>query len=365
MTLSLYVARRFLASFAMVFGMFAMILYLIDFVDQIRRFDAGTVSLGNALELAALNVPGSVYRILPLIMILASISLFLNLARSSEMVVIRSSGRSALRMLVAPVVTALLLGAVAVAALNPVVSATARRYEALAEHYASGAGAILSISREGLWLRQGSAQGQVVIRAERSNADATELFDVTFIGFSTDAGPVSRIEAASARLTAGAWVLSGAKEWDLSGTPNPERAATRHASLEVPSELTADRIRDSFGTPGAIPVWDLPQFVADLERAGFSARKHLVWFQMELALPLLLASMVLVAAGFTLRHARFGNTGVLVLSAIGLGFAIFFLRNFAQVLGENGQIPVLLAAWSPPVAAVLLSLGLLLHLEDG
>ena len=42
-----------------------------------------------------------------------------------------------------------------------------------------------------------------------------------------------------------------------------------------------------------------------------------------------------------------------------------FLRNFAQALGDSGQIPVLLAAWSPPLAAVMLSLGLLLHLEDG
>jgi lipopolysaccharide export system permease protein len=47
------------------------------------------------------------------------------------------------------------------------------------------------------------------------------------------------------------------------------------------------------------------------------------------------------------------------------GFGIFFLRNFAQVLGSNGQIPVFLAAWSAPVASVLLALGLLLHMEDG
>jgi lipopolysaccharide export system permease protein len=86
---------------------------------------------------------------------------------------------------------------------------------------------------------------------------------------------------------------------------------------------------------------------------------------MELAQPLLLAGMVLLAAGFTLRHARFGRTGVMVLGAVMAGFAIFFLRNFAQVLGDNGQIPVALAAWSPPVATVLMSLGLLLHLEDG
>ena len=86
---------------------------------------------------------------------------------------------------------------------------------------------------------------------------------------------------------------------------------------------------------------------------------------MELAQPLLLAAMVLMAAGFTMRHARGGKTGQMVLMALMGGFMIFFLRNFAQVLGENGQIPILLAAWSPPIAATFLSLGLLLHLEDG
>jgi len=48
-----------------------------------------------------------------------------------------------------------------------------------------------------------------------------------------------------------------------------------------------------------------------------------------------------------------------------MGFGLYFIRSFAQILGENGQIPVLLAAWAPPVASILLALGLLLHSEDG
>ena len=55
----------------------------------------------------------------------------------------------------------------------------------------------------------------------------------------------------------------------------------------------------------------------------------------------------------------------MVLFAILLSFAIYFLRNFAQILGENGQLPALLAAWAPPLAAITLSLGILLHNEDG
>jgi lipopolysaccharide export system permease protein len=176
---------------------------------------------------------------------------------------------------------------------------------------------------------------------------------------------VQRTEAESARLEIGGWLLQNAKTWDLTAT-NPEAGAVETATgLRLPSNLTPDSIRDSFGTPSAIPIWDLPDYINGLETAGFSARSHRVWFQMELALPLLLASMVLVAAGFSMRHARFGKSGTMVLFAMLLGFFVFFLRNFAQVLGENGQIPIYLAAWSPPLAALFLSLGLLLHLEDG
>jgi lipopolysaccharide export system permease protein len=140
--------------------------------------------------------------------------------------------------------------------------------------------------------------------------------------------------------------------------------AQTHDSLTIPSDLTQERIRDSFGQPDAISIWDLPEYVAKLEEAGFSARRHLVWFQMEMARPLFLTAMVLLGAAFTMRHARMGGTGVAVLTAVMLGFALFYIRNFAQILGENGQIPILLAAWAPPVASVLLAFGLILNMEE-
>jgi lipopolysaccharide export system permease protein len=256
------------------------------------------------------------------------------------------------------------VGALAVAVFNPLVAATSKQYDALYSQLARGGTSVLSVSEDGLWLRQGSAAGQTVIRAARAALDGTELFAVSFLTFDDKGQPVERIEAESARLEPGAWALTNAKRWPLDAA-NPETTARSEATARVASELTLDAIRDGFGTPSAIPVWELPAYIDGLERAGFTARTHRVWLQMQLALPLLLASMVLVAAGFTMRHARAGRTGIMVLFALLGGFAIFFLRNFAQVLGENGQIPIAMAAWAPPVAATLFALGFLLHLEDG
>lgn len=365
MTLSLYIARRFLGMVARVFLIFFAIMMLIDMIDQLRRFSDPGISLGEAAHLSLMAVPESLYRILPLIFVMASVALFLGLARSSELVIVRASGRSGLRFLLAPVVTALILGALAVMVFNPLVAATKKEFDRLWSQHAAGGGSVLSVSDSGLWLRQGGAEGQTVIQAARANADGTELFGVTFLRFDRTGIAQERIEAETAVLGEGAWELTRAKRWNLAAT-NPEAGAlTEMAGTRIVSDLTRDTIRDSFGAPSAIPIWELSSYIKGLESAGFSARSHRVWMQMELALPLLLAAMVLVAAGFTMRHARFGRTGTMVMLAMAGGFFIFFLRNFAQVLGENGQIPVILSAWIPPVAATFLALGLLLHLEDG
>lgn len=365
MILHRYFGRRFLMSFLGVLGIFAIMLTLFDMVEQIRRFGGTEASFGAVLRLTLLRLPESLYEILPLIVILATLALFLGLARSSELVVTRASGRSAIRSLIAPSVAAFLIGVTGVALINPLVAATSQRYEQVAGRYLGGDPSTLSVSREGLWLRQGSDAGQTVIRASRANLDGTRLYDVTFLGFGLDGTAEYRIEATEAELVPGAWSIANAKSWRFDMEGNIERGATESAAITLPSNLTRDQILDSFGTPSAIPVWELPEFIARLENAGFSAKAHRMFLHMELAMPLLLVAMVLVAAGFTMRHTRFGRTGIMVLMALGLGFTLYFVRNFAQILGENGQIPILLAAWGPPIAAILLPLGLLLHTEDG
>ncbi len=365
MILHYYFARRFIWSFLIITMILYSLVALVDLVDQTRKFGDLGVSFGQLVGLTLLNAPETVNQILPLIMILATIVLFVNFARTSELVATRAAGRSALSALMAPVAVAMLIGAFAVTMLNPIVAGTSSRYSQLTESYRSGGASTLSISSEGLWLRQGGETGQTVIRALRSNQDASVLYDVTFLEYAPATGPRRRVAAQSAALEDGAWMLTNAKEWPLAPGVNAEATSVTHERLRIPSTLTLERIRESFGRPGSISIWALPDFIRQLDQAGFSSRQHRVWLQSELARPLFLMSMVLVASAFTMRHTRFGGTGLAVLAAVLLGFGLYFIRSFAQILGENGQIPVYLAAWAPPVASVMLALGLLLHAEDG
>lgn len=361
MILYRYFARRFLFVFSSVLALFFAMIVLLDLVEQLRRF--GTFAdFGGVFALTLLTVPRSLYQVLPLIIILSTLGLFLSLSRSSELVVSRAAGRSALKSLLSPLIAAMLIGLLAIAILNPLVASTQREYERRVNDL-TGEASTLNLASDGLWLRQGNGAQQTVIRARGSNLEGTELTDVTFVTFKN--GPIQRIEAKQARLIEGGWEMGQIKLWPLRDTENPEADAQVLKSYFLPSTLTADQIRDSFGAPSSIPIWDLPRFIDQLEAAGFTARRHKMWLHLELAQPVFLLAMVLIGAAFTMRHQRGAQIGQLILSAILLSFGLYFLRNFAAVLGENGQIPVILAAWAPPFVGIGLAMGLLLHHEDG
>jgi lipopolysaccharide export system permease protein len=364
MILHKYFAIRFVKTFGCVFAVFFLILLFLDLAEQLRRFSGTEATLTDIFGLTLLNVPDGIYKILPLIMIISTITLFLGLSRSSEMVVTRAAGRSAIRALLSPLFMAFMIGVFSVAVINPIVAATSREFEQRKNEF-TGRDQVLTLGSNGLWLRQGDETSQTVIRAASANLDGTELQNVMFLTFAPDGLPLNRIAATAAVLNDGHWSLSDVKIWPLSGQQTPEASAVLKQRHDVPSTLTAEQIRDSFGTPSSIPIWDLPAFIERLQTAGFSARRHQVWLQMELALPIFLVAMVMIGASFTIRHQRGGRTGMMVLMAILLSFGIYFIRNFAQILGENGQLPAALAAWAPPFAAIGLALSFILHKEDG
>ena len=365
MILHLYFARRFIGGFGVTFGALFALIVLVDLVDQTRRFADRGASFGGIIELTLLSAPETTQLILPLVVLLATVAVFIRLARSSELIATRAAGRSAPVALLAPVTVALLIGVFATLVFNPIVAGTSKKYAELAQGYRTGGASTLSISSEGLWLRQGSPEGQTVIRAKRTNPTASVLFDVTLLAYGPDGSPIRRLHADSAELREGEWFLRNTKDWPLTPGTNAEGNSVVSASLTIPSTLTVERIRESFGRPSTISIWDLPEYIQQLDQAGFSSIQHRVWMHAELARPLFLVAMVLVASAFTMRHTRMGGTGVAVLSAVLLGFALYFIRSFALILGENGQLPVYLAAWAPPFASILLALGPLLHTEEG
>ena len=367
MILSYYIGSKYLSSFFWSFLSIFFLILLVDGSDQVVSMSSQGHSFIVGLKNAVIRTPIHILETLPLIIMLASLTCFLSLTRSNELIITRSSGRSAIRILLFPIIITITIGVLATTTGNPLVSISIKSSENLLEELGIKQKSFLSVSTDGIWLREADKNKQIVVQSNRTNASGTELFNLTLFEFDGEDNLKKRINAQRGSINNKRWELKEVSVWEYAPQKNltSDFEYREMNKLSLSTNLSQDQILNSFSDPRSINFWSIPDFIKKLEISGFSATRHKLFYQNELSRPLFLIAMMLIGATFAMRYTRFNQAGLLILISVLVGFVLFSLERVAITLGEAQQIPILLSAYGPPAIGILVSSGLLLHLEDG
>ncbi len=386
-TLSAYIARQFLTWFCALFAAMALIAFLLNSIELLRR-GAARAPLGVLFRMSALKLPQTAQEILPFAILFGTMLAFWRLTRSNELVVARAAGVSVWQFLTPAVLVAFVIGLLSVTLFNPVGSLMETAYKRLERKVLHEGSAQLLLSGAGLWLRQSDEAGdQIIIHADHvtsldpptrpkgsiwrmrgwafgprdqpASGSHFRLTGATFFFFNDLTEVTARIDARTAQLKDGAWLIEHGTRWLPEGPPES------FARLRLPTDLTRRNIEESFASPDTMSFWQLPGFIRLLQRSGFPAQRHRLHFDVLLTRPFLLAAMVLVAATFSLRMQRRGGTTMVIIGGVAAGFLLYFLSDVIFALGLSAKIPVTLAAWAPTGVSMIFGTSMLLHLEDG
>jgi len=357
-TLARYLSARFFGMIAAVFLTIFGLVYVIDFVETLRRAgDKPNATVPFVAFLALLRTPAVTEQVLPFCVLFGTMAAFLNLSRRLELIVARAAGISAWQFMAPPVLIALLLGVLSVTVLNPISAEMKQRADIIEDQLFGGNG-----RKEGdtsVWIRQRSIDGQAIIRAESISNGGSLLSNVTAYVYDTRGKFEERIDAPSAKLLPGVWQFSDARV----GAPGETARDVGHYLLAT--NLDSWEVSQTVTSPDSIPFWELPLFRDQIEAAGLDSTGYELQYQTLLARPLMLTAMVLLAAAFSLRFFRFGGIGKMIGGGVAAGFALYFLTKFIGGLGGSGLLSAPVAAWSPAIVASMLGTLALLQQEDG
>jgi len=358
LTLGRYLSGRFFGMIAMVFLTIFGLVYVIDFVETLRRAgDKPNATVGFVAFLALLRTPAVTEQVLPFCVLFGTMAAFLNLSRRLELIVARAAGISVWQFLVPPAGIALVLGIASVALLNPMSAEMKQRADVIENQLFGENG-----RKEGdtsVWIRQKSVDGQAILRAEAITNGGNALKTVTAYLYDPSGRFAERVDADSAKLLPGVWQFQNARI----SAPGEDAHDVGHYMLAT--SLTSGQVAQTIASPDSVPFWDLPAFREQIETAGLDSTGYRLQYQMLLARPLLLIAMVLLAAAFSLRFFRFGGIGKMVGGGVAAGFMLYLATKFVGDLGGAGLLSAPVAAWSPAVVASMLGTLALLHQEDG
>lgn len=364
-TLYFYLAGIWLRHFLILLGLLLLIVYLFDTVELLRRAgDKEGVGLGLVLKMGLLKLPEVGQIILPFAVLFSGLFTFWQLNRRQELVIIRAAGQSAKHFLLPFFLAAFMIGVIHVTIVNPIGALLLSRFETYEAQYLNKQKSLVSLFKQGIWLRQDYARGngenaELVLHARKIKLPEWELDKIMILAFDDQGKYRQRLDADTAWLEEKAWRLQNV-------TLHQRGHESRHVpELTLPTNITRNDIENSFAEPETVMFWKLPTYIAMLEATGFDATAMRMHYYSLLTIPFLFIAMVLLAACLSLRPPRQGGAAAFAGAGIAIGIIIFFFSNFLQALGVSHQLPPLLAAMAPPAVSLLAGFGILLHLEDG
>lgn len=354
------VAQTFFGVFV-AFAAVTSTILLVDLVEQFRDVGGNIeLSLADAITLTLMRAPSLIEQTMPFIILAGTMIATLRLNSTSQLVAMRASGVSAWRFVLPAGVLAFIIGVAVITLLNPLGAALYGQSELrAAELEAQNREVPL---RNGVWIRQGDENGQVVIHAAAIQPNGARLTDADFMFFEEQAGALKfarRVHAELAELRPGFWQLSNLVEGAAGELPIPQQ------SLAIPTTLHPSELLDRFSNPESLSFWQLPAFIAETEAAGLAPVRYQMKWQGLLAYPVMLVAMALLGAVFSLRLQRLGQMAQWGAVGVAFGLLLFFMSQMSAAFAAAQAVPPFVAAWSAPLTGVFAALAVLAFLEDG
>ncbi|MDR0215217.1 MAG: LPS export ABC transporter permease LptG [Comamonas sp.] len=340
----IYVSLAFLALF-----------FFFDLVDEMRWVGNSGYTAGIALLFVALAVPGHLYELMPIAVLIGTIFVMARFAQSSEFTIMRTSGMGpwlALRTLLALGIAFVALTVVVGDYITPAADNYSQKLRIL------GKGQISS-GATGAWLKEKQGEHSIAINVGAIKAPG-DFVNVRIFEFDGNGHITGQIRAQAAQVDEknDQWLLQGAEFTKISQDGEKTRITKKsEAQMQWPTQVTAAMVSGALLKPDRMTTIALFQFIRHLEANGQAAQKYEIEFWRKVFYPLSCLVMVVLALPFAYLHFRSGGITAYVFGGVMAGISFFLLNNVFGYIGTLQSWWPWLAAAAPGLLYTALSLS--------
>jgi lipopolysaccharide export system permease protein len=348
------------SSVAFVALAFLSLFFFIDFVDELPNVGARGYTALHAVLYAAWLLPGHLYELAPIAVLIGTIYALARLAQSSEYTILRTGGLGPGRAL-SLLASLGLMFAVATFVVGDYIAPLSERQAAQVQAGARGG---IPLGRSGAWLKDHAmtAAGERSYSVNVGSAEAgSRLRNIRIFEFDADGRLLTRTLAARARVGDNAsWLLEDVTvtHWRSDASTGLAQAPEEKlAQLSWRSSLSAGVVAAAVLPIGTMSTVDLFRYITHLADNEQAAQSHEIQFWKRALYPFACLVMVGLALPFAYMHGRAGGVSLKVFGGIMLGISFVLLNNVAAHLGLLRNWTPWITAATPSALYLLLSLA--------
>ena len=167
-TLSWYFIRQYGLNFLVLLAGLLAIIYIFDVVELLRRSSRSEeVSFSLVLMMGLYKLPEVGQMVFPFAILFSAMWTFWQMTKRHELVVIRSSGLSVWQFILPVILASFIIGLLLIVVVNPLGALFISKFENLEARHLDKRSSAISLSGQGLWLRQDHEDGKAILHAEK------------------------------------------------------------------------------------------------------------------------------------------------------------------------------------------------------
>lgn len=349
-----HLAREIYATTGLVLLAFLMLFAFFDLIHELESLGKGGYQLQHALAYVTLTLPGRLYELFPIGVLIGTLYALTVLARHSEITVLRASGLSTRDLLVTLAKIGLVF-AVLTLAVGEMIAPPLERVAQQLRLKAMGS-LVAQEFRSGLWVRDEHS----FVNVREVLPDAT-LRQVRVFEFDEGFRLRSISDAKGGRYAgAGNWVLS---EVDRTQFAGDAARVERFAELTWKSAINPDLLSVLMVVPERMSVVSLYLYIRHLSGNQQKTERYEIAVWKKLIYPLAALVMMALALPFAYMQDRMGAVSVRVFAGIMLGIGFHMLNGLFSSLGVINSWAPFFSAITPSVIFVVAAAGLLWWVE--
>lgn len=353
--LTRYLARQIYSSVALVFGALILLFAFLDFVNELNALGQGQYSLMYVSLFVLLTVPGHVYELFPVAVLVGTISALVQMAANSELTVYRASGTSLLQMISALFKIALPL-AVLCFVCGEFLAPPSERMAQQLRLKAKNLQVSVQEFRSGVWVKD----EQSFVNVKNVLPD-TSLNNVSIYRFDDAYHLRSIINAKRASfIEEGRWQLEDTMETRFDKLSTTVQS---HPMQEWHSALNPDLLSVLLVVPEQMSAWNLYQYSEYLRDNHQKTARYEIAMWSKLIYPLAVMVMMILALPFAGHQHRSGGIGAKMFLGIVLGLTFHFVGRLSASLGALNNWQPFLSASAMTILFLLIGLTMLLWTE--
>jgi lipopolysaccharide export system permease protein len=353
--LTRYLAREIVGATATVLLAFLGLFAFFDFINELDAVGRDGYELHHALIYVAMIVPGRVYELLPIAVLIGTLYALTTLARHSEITVMRAAGMSNARMLrtlgaigVIFVVMTFVFGEY----IAPPAERAAQQWRLTAT-----SSAVSNQLRSGLWVKDGPRFVNVQTVMPDRSMERVRIYE-----FDDRHALVALSEAVRGEYEA------SRQGWRLDGVRQTRFLGDRTEVVDLPelhwkSDLTPEVLSVLMVVPERMAVETLFAYVNHLRENQQNADRYEIALWKKLVYPFASLVMMALALPFAFNQDRMGGVSMKVFLGVMLGIGFHLLNGLFSNLGVINSWQPAMAALTPSLLFLAAAAGMLYWVE--